>query len=44
MTKYKGWRIPPRRTAGVPLARLIFAVTFYAAFGTYGAMMLRTNK
>jgi hypothetical protein len=30
--------------AGVPLARLIFAVTFYAAFGTYGAMMLRTNK
>jgi hypothetical protein len=30
--------------AGVPLAGLMFAVAFYAAFGAYGAMMLRTNK
>jgi hypothetical protein len=43
MTKYKERRIPLRPAAGVPLADLIFAVAFYAAFGAYGAMMLRTN-
>lgn len=29
--------------AGVPLAGLMFAVAFYAAFGAYGAMMLRKS-
>jgi hypothetical protein len=28
---------------GVPVAGLLFAVLFYAAFGAYGAMMLRKS-
>lgn len=29
---------------GVPVAGLLFAVLFYAAFGAYGAMMLRKSR